>query len=188
MEVPESDDLPPLRELVATALKNRPDVLIDKINNESQEISALGTANAILPSLTGSAYTLNRGSAGSVNPIAPVSAGAVANRRAWGPRWARSSPHDTPPASRRLSFQRAAAESGCPGRYGDRSVAACVRAICTERKNRNDMVVAISNQMIGAAGRLACGIAMRWLRANCSRICSKRNSRNSGWEAPPSIW
>ena len=53
IEVPQHRRSAALRELVATAMAKRPDVELDKINNEAQEISALGTANAVLPSLTG---------------------------------------------------------------------------------------------------------------------------------------
>ena len=53
IEVPEQDNLPPLRELVAKALANRPDIALAKINDETSEISALGTANGVLPSLQG---------------------------------------------------------------------------------------------------------------------------------------
>ena len=42
IEVPEQDNLPALRELVAKALANRPDIALAKINDETAEISARG--------------------------------------------------------------------------------------------------------------------------------------------------
>ena len=51
IEVPEQDSLPSLRDLVAKAMANRPDVALAKINDETAEISAQGTANGVLPSL-----------------------------------------------------------------------------------------------------------------------------------------
>ncbi len=147
MEVPKSDDLPGLRELVSTALKNRPDVLLDRINNESQEISAVGTANAILPSATGYVYTLNRGSAGSVNPLSPYrpvqsQIGGLGdalgqmfrdqyNTRVGGVNF--NGP------LRNRADQADLGIDQLQLRQGD----------LVERKNRNDMVVSISNQMIG---------------------------------------
>ena len=68
IEVPANDELPPLRDLVARALAHRPDVALAKINDESSEISALGTANGILPTLQGRALVNARGLAGAYNP------------------------------------------------------------------------------------------------------------------------
>jgi outer membrane protein len=69
VEIPASDELPPLRDLVARALAHRPDVALAKINDETGEISALGTANGILPTLQGRALVNARGLAGTYNPL-----------------------------------------------------------------------------------------------------------------------
>ncbi len=68
--VPDQDNLPSLRELLARALAHRPDVASAKINDESGQILALGTANGILPSLRGIASTTNVGLAGVARPEA----------------------------------------------------------------------------------------------------------------------
>src|SRR5215471_7117299 len=47
IQVPEQEDLPPLRELVARAMALRPDVALSKIEDETQRISALGTENGV---------------------------------------------------------------------------------------------------------------------------------------------
>jgi outer membrane protein len=54
IEVPDVDNLPPLRELVARAMAKRPDVAVSRINNENSKISAVGTSNPLLP--TGIVY------------------------------------------------------------------------------------------------------------------------------------
>ena len=69
IEIPTSDELPPLRDLVARALAHRPDVALAKINDETAEISALGTANGVLPTLQGRALVNARGLAGAYNPV-----------------------------------------------------------------------------------------------------------------------
>ena len=69
VEIPTNDELPPLRDLVARALAHRPDVALAKINDETAEISALGTANGILPTLQGRALVNARGLAGTYNPL-----------------------------------------------------------------------------------------------------------------------
>lgn len=63
IEIPPADSLPPLRELVATAMAKRPDVAVANINNENANIRLVGTENPLLP--TGIAYagTWSQGSA-----------------------------------------------------------------------------------------------------------------------------
>ena len=51
IEVPEQDNPPPLKNLIATALQNRPDLAVLKINISNAEISNLGTENGLLPQL-----------------------------------------------------------------------------------------------------------------------------------------
>ncbi len=69
IEVPEQDNLPALRDLVAKALANRPDVALAKINDETAEISAEGTANGVLPSLQGFAAVSASGLSGTAAPV-----------------------------------------------------------------------------------------------------------------------
>jgi outer membrane protein len=64
-EVPENDDLPPLRQLVATAMQKRPDVAVAKFRMETQQMSLPGTENPLLPNLTLQAQTYNRGASGT---------------------------------------------------------------------------------------------------------------------------
>ena len=68
IEVPANDDLPPLRELVARALANRPDVAVGKVRMANAETSALGTANGILPTLGALVQTYQSGLAGEAHP------------------------------------------------------------------------------------------------------------------------
>ena len=64
-EVPETDDLPPLRQLVDTAMRKRPDVAVAKYREQTQEMSLSGTENPLLPNLTLQAQTYNRGASGT---------------------------------------------------------------------------------------------------------------------------
>jgi len=72
IEIPEQDNLPPLRELVAKAIANRPDVALAKINDEAAEISAEGTKNGVLPVLQGIGTLSARGLSGSSAPFEGV--------------------------------------------------------------------------------------------------------------------
>ncbi len=70
IQVPETDDVPPLRQLVATALKKRSDIAVSELNARTAEISTEGTANVLLPSLTGLASETLNGLAGAPVPSA----------------------------------------------------------------------------------------------------------------------
>jgi len=65
IQVPDTDDLPPLRQLVSTAMEKRPDVAVSKFRDQTSEISLAGTENPLLPSLTVQLQTYNRGAAGA---------------------------------------------------------------------------------------------------------------------------
>jgi outer membrane protein TolC len=64
IEVPDSEDLPALRELLKTALEKRPDVAVSKLRDQTSEINLSGTTNPLLPSLQVVGQTYNRGLAG----------------------------------------------------------------------------------------------------------------------------
>src|ERR1035441_4164679 len=61
----DTDDLPPLRQLVGTAMEKRPDVAVSKFRDQTSEISLAGTENPLLPSLQVQLQTYNRGAAGA---------------------------------------------------------------------------------------------------------------------------
>ena len=74
IEIPETDDLPPLRELVTTAMAKRPDVAVSLLRDQTAEISLAGTQNPLLPNLQVTGQTYNRGAAGTpqvVNGVGP---------------------------------------------------------------------------------------------------------------------
>ncbi len=77
IDVPEKDDLPPLKELVATALANRPDLAAEKLNLVNSKTNALGTSNAVLPQLAVLLSASTQGLAGSPRfvPLPPGEAG-----------------------------------------------------------------------------------------------------------------
>ncbi|HLK48291.1 MAG TPA: TolC family protein [Bryobacteraceae bacterium] len=65
IEVPENDNLPPMRQLVATALEKRPDVAVSRYRDQTAEMALSGTENPLRPNLTAYAQTYNRGAAGT---------------------------------------------------------------------------------------------------------------------------
>ncbi len=69
IEIPESDDLPSLEDLVEQALKNRSDLAAERASVRTAEVSALGTKNGILPTLPVFASATQVGLAGKANPL-----------------------------------------------------------------------------------------------------------------------
>jgi outer membrane protein TolC len=74
MEVPATDDLPPLRQLVATAMAKRPDVAVAKYRDQTQKMGLIGTENPLLPNLSVQAQTYDRGIAGTPQVVNGVPA------------------------------------------------------------------------------------------------------------------
>ena len=68
VEVPDSETLAPMRELVATAMAKRPDVAVAKFRAQTDEMNLIGTTNPLLPSLQVQLQTYNRGVAGTPQP------------------------------------------------------------------------------------------------------------------------
>ena len=69
IEVPKTEDLKPVPDLVQEALTNRVEIERSKINIDSQKILARGTRNGLLPSLQAFAELTNHGLSGPVNPL-----------------------------------------------------------------------------------------------------------------------
>ncbi len=65
IEIPASDDLPPFKDLVAKAVKNRSDLKAAQANADASEISTVATSNGLLPSVVAFATKSNAGTAGT---------------------------------------------------------------------------------------------------------------------------
>jgi len=63
--IPASDDIPPVKDLVQKALANRSDLIVERGNITTAEISALGTINGLLPSAGVLASRSTQGLAGT---------------------------------------------------------------------------------------------------------------------------
>jgi outer membrane protein len=144
IQVPEQEDLPPLRELVAKAMALRPDVALTKIEDETQRISALGTENGIRPSLQATVVASARGLAGTPNPGQdpnPQIVGGLGTALGQIFKGDFTSRQGTLVFSGNLKNRVAQAD------YGIDQLQISQRDLM-ERRNRNQLVVDISNQMI----------------------------------------
>jgi outer membrane protein TolC len=162
IEVPDQDNLPSLRDLVAKAMANRPDVALAKINDEVSEISAKGTANGVLPSLQAFAAVSATGLSGTSAPFQgvapdPYYAGGLGN--ALGQVFRNDSP------SRRVGalFAGTIHNRVAQGDYGVEQLQ-LRQSDLVERRNQNQIVVDISNQMV----------ALRQARARYSQAVDSR--------------
>ncbi len=151
IEVPEQDSLPPLRDLVAKALANRPDIALAKINDETAAISAEGTANGVLPSLQGIAAVSANGISGQATP--PV----IVNNKAYtadpyyvgglGNALGQVFRDNFPTHRAALLFQGTLHNRVAQGDYGVEQLQ-LRQGDLVERRNQNQLVVDISNYMV----------------------------------------
>jgi outer membrane protein TolC len=69
IEVPKTDDLKPLPELLPEAITNRIEIEQSKVNIDSQKIAIKGSRNGLLPTLQAFAELTNNGLSGPVNSM-----------------------------------------------------------------------------------------------------------------------
>ncbi|HLW75968.1 MAG TPA: TolC family protein, partial [Bryobacteraceae bacterium] len=166
LEVPASEDLPPLRDLVNQAMKNRPDMQLAAISDETQAISSAGTKNGILPILRVTGTSTQTGLAGTVNPgngtPPPNAAGG------YGTALAQIFKRDYTSRSGRIQFYANFENHTAQADYGIDQLQLRQGDLVTQR-NKNDVVVSISNQMIAlrqARARYQNAVATRALQAD----------------------
>jgi outer membrane protein len=167
IEVPDRDDLPVLRELVKQALANRPDIALAKINDESAEISALGTANGVLPSLQVFGAVKATGLSGSATP--PVNIGGTSITAdpyyvgGLGNALGQVFRNNFPSNNAGFLFSGTIRNRVAQGDYGIEQLQ-LRQSDVVERRNQNQLVVDISNYMV----------ALRQARARYSQAVDAR--------------
>jgi outer membrane protein TolC len=162
IEVPEQDQLPALRELVAKALANRPDIALAKINDETSEILALGTANGVLPSLQAFAAVSASGLAGTPAPYQgiapePYYSGGLGNALG------QVSRDNFPSRHAGFLFAGTVQNRVAQGDYGVDQLQ-LRQGDLMERRNQNQLVVEISNYVV----------ALRQARSRYSQAADSR--------------
>jgi outer membrane protein len=145
--VPEKDNLPPLKDLVARALASRTDIALEKVNLTNARVSALATENGVLPTLEGLATLRQAGLAGPVNPNGiepadPYFVGGIGN--ALGQVFHRNFPTQNGGAffSATIHNQTAQADYAIDQLQLRQSE-------LQNQKDRNEIVVDVSNQVTG---------------------------------------
>lgn len=146
IQVPATDNLPPLRELVATALAKRPDISASDARLQNAQVSAIGTANGLLPQLQGFAQTYNSGLAGDSQPyqgVAPNPYFVGGFGTAVGQVFRRDFPNNRVG----FVFQGSMGNRIAQGDYGIDQLQ-LKQTELSARRDRNQTVVDISNQMV----------------------------------------
>ena len=69
IEVPKTEEVRPMQDLIEEALANRPEIEQSKINLESQKILLKGDKNGLLPTLSGLCRVHQQRFGGPVNPL-----------------------------------------------------------------------------------------------------------------------
>jgi outer membrane protein len=69
IEVPKTEEIRPIQDLIQEAVANRQDILQSKANVESAKYLAKGDKNSLLPSLSAFAEVTNHGLSGPANPL-----------------------------------------------------------------------------------------------------------------------
>ena len=79
IEIPKTEEIRPIQDLIGEALANRLEVARDKVNLESQQILLKGSRNGLLPSLSAFAEFTHNGLGGPINPLYVARCGADTN-------------------------------------------------------------------------------------------------------------
>jgi outer membrane protein TolC len=147
IQIPENDELPPMRQLLARALAKRPDVALDQISLENGKTSALGTVNGLLPTLQVLAAVNASGLAGTAAPNpgeAPPSPYFVGGL---GKVFTQIGQHDFPGERGALLYQGTINNRLAQGDYGVEQIQLRQNELIT-RRSLDQLVVDISNQMV----------------------------------------
>lgn len=149
IDVPQKVDLPPLQQLVQKALGIRQDITAERINFENAQTSATGTANGVLPRLRVFATVSAQGLSGQVNDarssrLPPPDAYYIGG---FGNAVAQVFRRNFPSQNVGLSYNENVRNDVAQADYGIEQLQLRQSEI-NLRKDRNQVAVDISNQMI----------------------------------------
>ena len=145
IQVPDSDDLPPLRTLLTTAMSKRPDVAVSNYRDQTQEIDLVGTTNPLLPTSTLTLQTYNRGTGG----VGHVVDGTLPNGKfvgGYGTAFAQTLSRDFPNESLTVGISAPLANRFAQADYGIAQLQYRQSQVSSQ-KDINAIVVAVSAGM-----------------------------------------
>jgi outer membrane protein TolC len=145
IQIPDSDDLPPLRSMVATAMAKRPDVAVSNYRDQTQAIDLAGTTNPLLPGANLTLQTYDRGTGG----VGHVVNGTLPNGKfvgGYGTAFAQTLSRDFP---NNLALFTMSAPLGNRGPQADYGIAQLQhrQSQVSSQKDTNAIVVDVSARM-----------------------------------------
>lgn len=174
IRVPDQEDLGPLSDLVTEARKADATLASTQIGVQSAKVSALGTANGVLPSLGGVASASAAGLAGQRNPLLSADNGApnpyfIGNiGNAFGQVFRRNFPSQRATAYFNANLRNRLAQSD----YGIEQLQ-LKRTELSAQRDINAITVTVSNQFIG----------LQQARARFKSAASQRNLQEQLYDA-----
>ena len=142
VQIPETDDLPPLRTLVTTAMAKRPDVALSKYRDQTTEIDLPGTTNPLLPAMNVLLQTYDRGTGGDGHVVD----GTLPNGKfvgGYGTAFAQTLSRDFPNNVGQLSFQASLGNRSAQADYGIAQLQYRQSQV-TSQKDTNNIVVQVA--------------------------------------------
>lgn len=166
IEVPKEEEFTPLRQLVANALAKRPDMVMAKISDETSEISAIGTANGLLPTVGTRTYLGAFGLAGTATQQPPGQGASPNVIGGFGTAVGQLARHDYPLYRGDVYFVGTFRNQQAQGDYGIDQLQ-LKQGDLIERRNQNQLVVDVSNYLVAlrqARARYATAVDTRALQ------------------------
>jgi len=165
IELPAEENIPPLRQLVETAMAKRPDVAVSAVRDKTQVMSSAGTATQLLPTLSVSATITDRSAAGTPQAssgVTPDSSFVGGYGTALGQVFRRDFPSESIKTYINIPFRNRSAQAD----YTIDAISIRQNEVQGQRDN-NQIVVDISNFVIGlrqARSRVSTAIESRQLQ------------------------
>ncbi len=147
IQVPDKDELPPFRELVARAIAKRPDVALSNLSIETAQMSALGTENGLLPSLQAITSITSVGLAGQNKPQPDGTESDKYYQGGFGNALGQVFRRNFPSERAALIFQANLKNRIAQGDYGIDQLQLRQNELIAHR-SMNQLAVDISNQMV----------------------------------------
>jgi outer membrane protein len=148
IQIPASDELRPLPELVTQALANRPEMLEARLNIDSNELNLVGIKNSLKPTLQAFAELTNNGLSGELNALAAGSPGAEYLAGGYGNLLAQIFRRNFPNYSAGLSLNIPLRNRAAQSDYAT-SLLELRQNQLNLRKNTNQVTVDVQNAVIG---------------------------------------
>lgn len=148
IQIPSSDDVRPIPELVTEALKNRTEIATARINIESNELNLVGIKNSLKPTLQAFAELTNNGLSGELTALGATQAGVDYLAGGYGSLLGQIARRNFPNYSAGLSLNIPLRNRAAQSDYATSQLELRQNQL-NLRKNTNQVTVDVQNAVIG---------------------------------------